>query len=31
LRCELLGMGQVQAEHSDTNVFRFDQSGALLR
>jgi diguanylate cyclase (GGDEF)-like protein/PAS domain S-box-containing protein len=24
-------MGQVQAEHSDTNVFRFDQSGALLR
>src|SRR5689334_25268083 len=24
-------MGTVHAEHSDTNVFRFDQSGALLR
>jgi diguanylate cyclase (GGDEF)-like protein/PAS domain S-box-containing protein len=24
-------MGTVQAEQSDTNVFRFDQSGALLR
>ena len=24
-------MGQVQAEHSETNVFRFDQSGSLLR